>query len=146
MASIAAERIAVTPPLVITPQNPGLMSYPWKVISTSVNGVAREDILRLRTNGTIELQGSHSAKSTLWATSCMLTCAGLSGVTVDNRQFLIKLDAATGKLTCTFPAPAQSQAAQTLGHKPGPDGTWVAEEGGPNTMPPDSRDSGPSKG
>jgi hypothetical protein len=132
MTSFAAERIAVPTPVVVAPVDPGWMSNPWKVLTTNVFGVATQDTLRLRANGTIEIQKSHSATSTVWAKGCQLTCAGLSGVTVDNRPFLIQLNSATKQVTCTFQH-AQSQGTNS---QPGPTQTWVAEEGGPNTVQP----------
>ena len=43
MASIAAERVFPTQPLVVGPPSPGWMSNPWHVISTSVSGVTTQD-------------------------------------------------------------------------------------------------------
>ena len=139
MASIAAERLAVPSPAVITPANPGWMSNPWVITTSHHSGVEYQDTLRLRANGTIEIQKSNSTQSTPWATSCMLTCTGLSGVTVDNKPFLIQFNSATNKLTCIF------QDALSLAHI-GPNETWVAQEGGPGTgkKPPGSPDPGPS--
>ncbi len=147
MASIAAERLAVPSPVVITPPSPGWMSNPWVIRTSHHSGVEYQDTLRLRANGTIEIQKSNSTQSTPWATSCTLTCAGLSGVTVDGRHFLIQFNSASGQLTCTF-GPASSQGIHSLGDR-GPNDTWVAQEGGPSTVeppPPGSQDSGPSHG
>jgi hypothetical protein len=127
MASIAAERLAVPSPVILNPNpaNPGWMSNPWKVKTTSVPGVEFQDTLRLRANGTIEIQKSNSTQSTLWATSCMLSCAGLSGVTnKGNKPFLIQFDSAKNRLTCKFLSPGTNSLL------PGTGATWVAEEGG----------------
>jgi hypothetical protein len=167
MTSFAAEKrpVPVPTPVVVTPANPGWMSNSWRVIKASingmetpVNGVESHDTLRLRADGTIQLQKNHG-QTTLWGTSCMLTSAGLSGVTADvnHTPFLIQFNSANHQVTCTFfqtlalargTDPKVCGPGGTGGVVCGPGGTgatWVAEEGGaPEPEPPSG--SGPSHG
>ncbi len=144
MASIASERTAVPSPVIITPQVPGWMSPPWLVMTTQTMGVTKNDTLRLRADGTIQQKGVHATAWKTWATSCQLSCAGLSGITVDHKPFLIKFDSANKYVTCTLQHPV-GLTGQSLG--PGPTESWMGNEGGGTIEPPpdDPDGSGNSK-
>ncbi|MEA2604451.1 MAG: hypothetical protein QOF89_5443 [Acidobacteriota bacterium] len=144
-----ARSIVTDAPRVIL-QNPPWMSRPWRIRSSSdpLLGVApHPDILLFTTAGKITvLKNGDTQTQKDWAKSCQLTAGGgLSGLTSDNKPFLIQYNSSTKHLTCHIPPLEVGTSAKM----PGPGATWVAEEGGSGGPgsggPPLPKNPGPSR-
>src|SRR4051794_17037516 len=83
-------------------RNPSWMNQPWRIKTFDPSlGVAYHDTVLFTTPGKVKILRNGHVQQPDWGTSCQLTMTGeLSGLTPDNKPFVIKYDSAKRELKC----------------------------------------------